>query len=192
MDVGWVRILVWAASVAVFTYPQWRPAPRNRVADGQFSRRSDRADDSTELQPDVAQTPLPSPSPPLTPVVTVTKPVGEVDAAYTTQRPEEILEGLKGLTTLEKEQTVGLHTGLRMRVSGIVEDVASHWKEGIRVDIQSDGGANIWATFVDKWEQQARTLRPGTRISVDGRIEHVHRTAILLEDSRLHVDESDR
>ena len=175
-DHGWVRILVWAVSVAVFTYPQWLPRLRQRFVDWQHSQESDRTGEGAPSRSIPAEPPPPAPSPP------VALPSG---AEYTRLSPEEILAERKGPTALDQIVAVKAYEGLRIRVSGIVKDVDSHSYRGFEIRFETDEGTTISATFVDGWEAQARKARTGVRIDVDGQIVGVFPDILILRDSHL-------
>ena len=107
---------------------------------------------------------------------------------YTAQTPDQILQGLAGLTSIEAERMGEIHVGLRIQSSGVIKDVESSPQEGgnkPRVCFHTDQGSDIRATFANAFEAQARTLTPGMRIQVDGEIGHVSALTISLRDSSL-------
>ena len=165
MDHGWFRVLVWAVSVTALTYPQWYPGLRRRFAGWQRSRGRDAA----KAQPAIPAA-----------------------ARYTMQGPGEILQGLKGLTSLEAGQRAQVHLGLRMKASGVVTDLhgGEDWGGSIAIHFETDEGSSVYAVFSDDWKARARTIRPRSRIAVDGEIREVRTLlpCIVLEDARLLPD----
>ena len=198
MEHGWVRVLVWAVSVIAFTYPQWYPGLRRRFAGWQRTRGRNAAAGAMESQSSAERIPPTASSP----TAAEAQPSAPEAPRYTMQGPEEILEELKGISSLEAKQRVRVHLGLRMRVAGVVTDLDTYGvvtnldtyrDDRITVHLKTDGGSSIFSDFNDDWEAQARTLRLGSRIAVDGEIRSVGAQVqfIVLEDARILPDRED-
>ena len=168
---GLFRVLVWGISMIALTYPQWLPSLRKRFVTGR--PRGNHRD--TAFQSAIA---------------TQEKESIHSEAQYTAQTPEEILDGLEGLTSIQAEWMGGIHLGLRIRASGVINDVESDLRGSTtkaKVWFCTTQGSAVWATFADGFEATARTLNVGMFIKVDGEIEQVSAGAISLRDSNLDI-----
>lgn len=171
-DHGLFRVLLWTISVIALTNPQWLPSLRRRF----FAARPRVGDSDSEFQH-----------------VAVTNRESSIhsEPQYTARTPDEILGVLEGLTSIEAEQLGGMHVGLRIQASGVIEDVESDHRDDTtkaKVRFHTTHGSGISARFADGFEATARTLNGGMSIKVDGEIEHVRAGEISLRDSHLEIE----
>ena len=162
-------VLIWAISVIALTSPQWLSPLRKRSATERARRNYSEVETQSVTAPQARES-------------------AHLKSAYTAQTPDQVLQGLAGLTSIEAERIGEIHLGLRTQASGVIKDVESDLQEDgtkPRVWLHTDQGSDIRATFADAFEAQVRTLTPGMPIQVDGEIWQVGIHTISLRDSHL-------
>ena len=110
---------------------------------------------------------------------------------YTPRTVSELTKAVSGKTSVEADITSEPHVGSRIKVSGVVTDIASTFLfPGYTVDLrlvggEEDEGLSVDAEFSRKWSAKLRTLRIGDRMDVDGRISSISQWSVSIDDCRI-------
>ena len=159
---GWNRGVLWLLVVALLVRSWWMPHLDKLLVKLQSLRRESSTYKSSETT-----SPWPS---------------------FINQSPEQILDGLSGLTTMQANREIKLkYLGRSIRVSGVVDDVDHGiWGDRIEIGFRTDGGSWCFAIVGNEWKSEALALGKD-RVEVIGSIASITHKAstIRLEESQL-------
>ena len=108
---------------------------------------------------------------------------------YTPRTPTELLDAIRGRTSIEVERINERNIGSRIRVRGEVNDISKRSEEYIlTINLEREGDESsvfVIAYFDESWSSKLRTLEIGDQLNIDGEIEDINKYGFIrLTNSR--------